>query len=486
MQKIARAIFPAALLVSAGALAQPARPPVAPPPAPAASASASAIAPVDLPASPTVADPLLEPVPPAAKTVSGWQDALALVRARSTDFRIALGDLERAHAQARVALAGALPTLTGSANVTDSLVRTTVAPLSGEPDVQMFPPRALTYGASATLTIPVFAPRAWYARGTAKRGEQTAETALAEQKRVLAAGVASALVSVITAERVAELNRSGLRASLERLSLTKRRSDLGAATALDVLRVEQDANQARAAIVSGDESLRKAREALGVALGFTEAYGAPRDLDLDAFARDSERACPRGGSAETRTDVVLSQERIELAKRGVRDVELAFWPTVNVVTTYSATVTPYFASLPTGEVDRKNTLHTWTIAGVLSWNIFDGGTRYGNLQDTRAQVDQAEARAEATKRAAVLQVVQATRSVSVAEEARKVAERSRDLAKEAERLARVGFQLGRGTSLELVDAGRSLREAEIQLALKEFDTIEAKIQALLALSTCTY
>jgi outer membrane protein TolC len=76
--------------------------------------------------------------------------------------------------------------------------------------------------------------------------------------------------------------------------------------------------------------------------------------------------------------------------------------------------------------------------------------------------------------------------VQVAEQARQVAEKTRDLARETDRLTRVSFGLGRGTSLELVDAGRQLRDAESTLALREFDVVQAKIRALLALSLCEY
>ena len=447
---------------------------------PPASASASAAAPQEAPPPPAVTDPLLEPVPPAAKTVSGWQDALALVRTRSTDLRIAVEGLVRAQAQTRVALGAALPTLTANANITDPLVRT-VGTVNGSTNVQTFPARALSYGGGATLTIPLFAPRAWYGVGTAERGEYVTELNIRNQKRLLAAAAASALVAVITAERVAEINRSGLRASLERLLLTKRRAALGAATALDVLRVEQDAAQARGSIVSGDENLRQARESLGMALGFPEPWGVPQTLDLDSFARDSERACPRAGSVDERADVASAREQVAVERRQLHDIELSFAPTVNLVTSYNLNVTPaQFA------VDQTNTLHTWTIAGVLSWTIFDGGARYGLLRDNRAQIEQQLATTEATRRQATMEVIQTARSVQVAEQARQVAEKTRDLARETDRLTRVSFGLGRGTSLELVDAGRQLRDAESTLALREFDAVQAKIRALLALSLCEY
>jgi outer membrane protein TolC len=101
-------------------------------------------------------------------------------------------------------------------------------------------------------------------------------------------------------------------------------------------------------------------------------------------------------------------------------------------------------------------------------------------------VGQAEARMEQTRRNASIEVKRTLRGVEVAEQSRKVAEQSRVLAQETERLARVSFELGRGTSLELVDAARQLRQSEVQLALREFEVVQAKLRALLALSNCDY
>ena len=126
----------------------------------------------------------------------------------------------------------------------------------------------------------------------------------------------------------------------------------------------------------------------------------------------------------------------------------------------------------------------WTISGVLTIPLFDGGFRYGALRDTRAQAEQSQQRLEAARRNATIQISQARRAVDVAENSRKVSEESRDLARETERLSRIAFQLGTGTSLDLIESGRRLREAESQLALQEFSLVQARIAALLALSRC--
>ena len=87
---------------------------------------------------------------------------------------------------------------------------------------------------------------------------------VSDTRRTLDLSLANQIVSVVTAERSAEINRSGLRVALEQLELSKRKEALGAATALDVVRAKQNAANARAALVNGDEALREAREALGL------------------------------------------------------------------------------------------------------------------------------------------------------------------------------------------------------------------------------
>ncbi|MDF2693550.1 MAG: Heavy metal efflux outer membrane protein CzcC family, partial [Labilithrix sp.] len=85
-----------------------------------------------------------------------------------------------------------------------------------------------------------------------------------------------------------------------------------------------------------------------------------------------------------------------------------------------------------------------------------------------------------------VQVTQAQRGVSVADDRRRVATQTRDLAAENDRLTRAAYLEGRGTSLELVTAAQGLREAEIQLAVREFELVKARVAAILALASCPW
>ncbi len=401
-------------------------------------------------------------------------------------MQLAMLEVVRAEAQARVALAGALPTITGTANLTDNLLRKDITTYDTSPLFQTPPgapvpvtrtiPTAITYGGGITLTQPLLAPRAWHAMGTAEVAKEAAALGVEDRKRTIALGAASAIISVVTAERVAEVNRVGLRSSLERLQLTRRRFALGASTALDVLRAEQDAAQARSAIVQGDDALLRAREALGLALGAGHPIGVEPTISLDDIQATARRTCAPQESVEQRADILAARKQVELGERNVRDVWLQFSPTVNFVSR-----TDFYSE------QLANSRHVaWSIAGVLTIPIWEGGARYGYLRDATAQRDQARVRVDAARRGARIEVEQARRTVSVAENALTVGLQTRDLARQQEKLARTSFEIGKATSFELVDAGRQLRSAEINLAVAEFNLVEAKLAAWLALAKCSW
>jgi outer membrane protein assembly factor BamB len=70
--------------------------------------------------------------------------------------------------------------------------------------------------------------------------------------------------------------------------------------ALDVVRADQNAENARATLVNGDEALRQAREALGLALGIPEETGVAREMDVSGIAEDALRSCRNAARGEAR------------------------------------------------------------------------------------------------------------------------------------------------------------------------------------------
>jgi outer membrane protein TolC len=390
---------------------------------------------------------------------------------RSSELTIAVQEIARAEGQARQALGLVLPSIDATGTVTHFFIRgTTTTPLG-----RITAPPTPVAVAALTATQPVLAPRAWYGVKTSRLAIDAAKLGVEDTQRLILASVADNVVSVVTAERVSEINRVGLRSSLERLELTRRRERLGTGTRLDVVRSEQDVALARAQLVNGDEALRRTREALALALGETEPYGVEAGISLNEIEQAVRSTCAPAGAGQ-RADVLAARTQVEISERTVTDAKLALAPYAEVSTTLAGY----------SEVQANGKHVQWSIQGLITIPIWDGGGRYGAIASARAGVEQQKARLGAAERAAGLESNQAVRSVLVAEQSRVVTEQARDLARETSRLTQVAFEAGTATSFDLVESGRRQREAELDLAVREFDVIKAKIAALLASASCKY
>ncbi len=457
----------ASLCLSGAAFAQAPAKPGAPAPAPAPGAPS--------PPKIEVSDPLLAPVPVAPHVLSTWREAVASLNSRGTAILLAQQEVLKSEGQRRVALAGALPTITGTGTLTGYLLQqsspltTTVNGKSVTSNVaQNNNPTAV---ASLSATQPVFNPRAWYAIGTADVAIKSAKISAEDSRRTSLTQVAGAIVDVFVKERTAELNRAQLRASLETLELTRRKLKLGEATRLDVLRTEQDASNTRLNLVTGDEALRQSRENLGAVLGTSEAWGVPPTISLNEIETSLKGVCAPG-ALEDRADIRKARNDIEVARRNINDVWLQFSPTINLSTTLSD--------------GNSITLPQWNIVGVLSVPLWEGGARYGNLKIARANHEEAKINLGEDIRKATVDMTQALRSVSVADQQRVVSTASRDLAVEAAHLAQRAYEVGTGTSFDLVDTQQKARAAEIDLVQKEANVVQAKLSAMLVTANCNY
>ena len=302
-------------------------------------------------------------------------------------------------------------------------------PIFGAPTTT---PLANSAAASLQLQQTIINLEQVYAIGTAHEGKWMNELSYDDMKRTIAQSVANDIIGVITAERVAELNRNGLKQSLDRLDLTVRKQKLGAATGLDVVRAQQDVESARTTLVTGDESLRKSREALGLAVGIPSEVGVPRDIQVGGLERDATNSCrPPRRSTSDRTSAPP-------ARRSTTRIASSTTCGCSFFRRCSAQTTVQTVSYPTGITPMPE----WSIQGVLSWTLFDGGTRYGNLRSQRAQLDQANQALESQRRNALIQVEQAKRAVTVAEDQLKVADRARALAVQLDVLTQAAYREG--------------------------------------------
>ncbi|WP_375770468.1 TolC family protein [Archangium gephyra] len=440
------------------------------------------------PYQPQVSDPLLEPVAPAAVQVGSWDEALALLRQRSTNLRIALARVESAAGQRRVALAGLLPTVNGSASVQYNVLDPSSTPFLGGGAGGGIGGGVGTGGgdgprptsplgtATVTASVPLLDWSALQSLRSAGASRRAAELSLEEARRQLTGELARALARVASSERLAEVNRVNLRSALERLALAQRRLELGAGTQLDVIRLRQDAESARSSVVSGDNSLLQARDDLALILGQEQPVGLARNVSLEELLNGGQRECRSLPSLEERPDLAAARAQLEAAEHDVSAAQARYLPTLAAQSTVvGLTVDPGFARVP-----------VWNIGAVLTVPFYEGGARGGRVRQARAQEETARQQAVELQRGASVEVRQTRREVDVARSGLEIATRARELAAENDRLTRRAFEVGAGTSQDLVVSAAALRQTELNLVVSEFQLFQARIEAFLAEAACDW
>ncbi len=420
---------------------------------------------------PEVSDAMLSLPPDAPQTVDSWARALSIVRARSPDYLSSFATIARAEAQTRVALAALLPVVTGTGTFAHNFYQVQI-PFGTQVIVT---PAADNWIASATAAWTPLNARAIYDYDSTRKNVTATALSFEDKRRQIALSLVSAMLATSSAARVAELNRVGLRSALERLHLTEARLQYGQGTPLDVDRANADVAAARRLIIDGDESLKRAREALGLAIGSREPTSVVSNLDLEAFEQAVVRTCRLNEDVEQRSDVRAARQRVLLSRRTTESALLAPLPTLGVIAQATYMSAPILA--PNGTV---------AFEAVLTIPFYDGGARYGQLRDARAAEDQATQALEQTRINAVITSARAKRSVEVSRADRDVSKTERDLAQRIDLRTRDAYARGRGTSLDLVTSAQALRLAEINLAILDFQVAEARAAAVLENAECTF
>jgi outer membrane protein TolC len=379
--------------------------------------------------------------------------------------------VERAQARSRIALARILPRLTAQGGFQHQFF-TVPQPVGDE--VIRYPFQDL-WTLTGELEWTAIDLGAFHAIGTNDRNVAAAELDLGYERRILAMALVDGMLTTLAGKRAAELHRSGLRSAIERFQLTQQRVQRGSGTELDLERARQDIAAARSALITGDEGLRQAREALGLALGSSVATAAPGDLALDQFEAAVAVTCRPHSAFEERPDVATARARVELADRAIEEVGLSFAPTLAVQ-----------SQLLWGSEVLYGRETVWSVGAVLRLPVWDGGERYGLLRDARAAADQARRVLQQTRVEALVEIGRTARGVAVSRAALEVAEQQRAGAKRVDQLTRAGYQSGFGTSLDLVSSAEALRRAELDLTLAVFRASHARVLALLSHADCVY
>src|SRR5690606_33482488 len=175
----------------------------------------------------------------------------------------------------------------------------------------------------------------------------------------------------------------------------------------------------------------------------SESWGVSPNVSLNALAEQARTSCTREESFEARLDIRAAEANVGIAERNVDSVDYLFVPTIDGVSS------AYYWSNEDTTANREPI--TWTIGAVLTWNLYDGGLRYGTREVNQAQLSIAREQVTQLKRQVRVEVQQALRSIEVAEANLRVSTRAAEIARQSARFAQITFLNGTGTSFDMVD-----------------------------------
>jgi outer membrane protein TolC len=229
-------------------------------------------------------------------------------------------------------------------------------------------------------------------------------------------------------------------------------------------------------VVSGDEQLLRTRDALGLALGLDHAAGLAPGFNVDGLVVETGNQCHAVEKLSDRTDIAAAITQAESARQSRLQALAGYLPTLGLSSSlFGYTTEPGFGRMG-----------SWSVSAVLSVPIWEGGFRRGQIREREGIETQAKESAEQTRRDASVQVEQARRNLRVAQALLQTAVDSRALAQRTDELTRRSFEVGKASSVELVQSAQTLRQGDVTLAVREYEWVQARLNAFLTEATCDW
>jgi multidrug efflux system outer membrane protein len=383
--------------------------------------------------------------------------------AANLDARLAVARLDEARALAGVSRAGLLPG--GGVDASYQHRRLADAERLGG---QSREGDALRLGAEASWEIDLF--------GRIRRGVEAAEAEvggaealLRSARAAVAADVASRYFELRGSEAALKTARRQIEIQRRSLEVTRKLEGAGAGARFDIVRAEARLSAVEAALPQHEQRIATARNALAVLLGrapqgFAGPGSSAPGAELPQIARIGVGA--PADLLRRRPDIAAAERALAAAtaRRGVAEADL--FPTVRL-TGFIGLLAGGFESLFSGGA------LAFSGGPALDWGVFD-------MPRLRAQVRVADARTDAalidyhrTVLVALREVEDALVGYGAIRTRLALLNEQATASREAARMASVRFREGEGQYLDVLDAERSLYEAEATL-------IDARAQHLLS------
>ena len=383
--------------------------------------------------------------------------------AQQVDPTLERAQRERAIAnyQEDQAQAGFFPSLTGQASRSWTNEEQVI---SGRPKSQ----EDLTQDQySLTLNQPLFlGGRTWLSVDVAEMAQNKAESGISAARQNLMTRVAEAYFSVLDGQEEVELAEREVRRVEEHLERAQAQFDVGTGDITGVREAEARRDQARTRLIRARNNLRTAKQRLRrlIRRPVPELAGV-EEVSLTAPDPNTpddwvERALAENPTLEqTRQDLKIARKNVDLAKR-------ERWPEITAQAQYSKSEGGSFIK----ETTQKS-------AGLqLNWPIYQGGAVSAKTNIEQERAAQTRLQLDDEQEEVRVQTIQAFYDwESALEEVRSLRAQVTSTKTQLDAV-QTGFEVGRRTSVDVLDAQQEYFDALRSLAQARHQYLLARLQ----------
>ncbi|MGF9566209.1 efflux transporter outer membrane subunit [Neorhizobium sp. JUb45] len=371
---------------------------------------------------------------------------------QNLDILQAMERINQAEAQVISAGAGGLPSLTLGTAATRSGDRG----LRGSPSTT--PTLSVNGGLEGSWLLDFF--------GLYRRSKEAAiaelgaaDAAVDTARLSLLSQVAAAYIDVRYYQESIALARSNLKSRNETLSLTRLQLDAGAASRLDVVQSESLVNTTLATIPSLETQYRQAAHRVATLLGMpaSSLLGELQKGARQPVARFNAKAGVPADLVRNRPDIRAAERTLAAAVANIGVAEANLYPSISL----SGSISPSYLRRNGGSDTH---LLSWSFGPALNLPIFDGGQLRANVSASESAAREAYLAWKQTVLGAVEEVENALAAVT--RDSRTVAANRATVAssQEALTLATASYRDGASSLLDVLDAQRTVSEAQSNLA----------------------
>lgn len=315
-------------------------------------------------------------------------------------------------------------------------------------------PAALTdYQTAIEVRQALFSGGANQARQRqAQAGLQEARLAAEERRRELRWQVADAYWNLVLARQSLAALRQSLASAHAHAQAAQARHQQQTSPYAEVL-----AAQARVAQLKGEETAAasqelSAAEELSLLLGLdSQVQITPADTLAPAAVQLPTEPLEQGTLA-ARPALRAAAQEVEAARQGLHQARAGHLPLVQAFARFELDADTPFARQ--GE--------SWTLGGVLTWDIFSGFRTTAALQQARARQEQAQTRLDLLEEQVQRQVRQARRRIETAQLRLAAAVQAGQYSQERLRLEELNYRQGLAAVAELLDAEDQHTQAQLR------------------------